>query len=118
VVNRTEPNVKTLVMSGLIAGGLSGGTLGFLHYALRAINPDGNHPVVNYTIGSTSCLTALSAVTLALKGRKGLGWVLLYLLIWGISGAFTLLAYIADEIVARKGEQAAIETRRYSKNTN
>jgi hypothetical protein len=114
---KNEPELKKLVAGGLVAGGLSGGTLGFLHYALRAVKPDGNHPVVNYTIGSTSCLTALSALTLALKGKQGLGWVVAYFLIWGISGAFTLSAYVADAIIASKGERAAIETQVITRST-
>jgi hypothetical protein len=112
LINKSEPSLKTLLIGALLGGGLSGGVLGFLHYALRAISPKGFHPVGNYTIGSTSCLAALSGITLALKGRQGLSWVLAYWLVWGISGAFTLLAYIADEILARKGEKAAIEIHR------
>jgi uncharacterized membrane protein len=104
-----EMELAHLIQPMLIAGGLSGGAMGTLHYLLRPLNLG---RVACYAIGSVTCLLALAG---ALSTRQS--WtmeevIIMAFGIWTITGAVVALAYLVDGQGARERRAARREHRK------
>lgn len=101
------------LMEAVLAGGLSAGGLGTIHYILRPFNL---HPVASYTVGSAACLAAASGFLYHRGNRKGedmSGLVAGLWVIWGMSGSVVASAWALDWLYSqRRRRMAQLESRR------
>lgn len=92
-----------LIQPVLLAGGLSGGTMGTIHYLLRPLHL--SRPVC-YTIGSVCCLVALAGALSTRQVWLPVEVMILSLGIWVITGSVVVLTYLIDGLNARQRRQA------------
>jgi hypothetical protein len=91
--------ITTEIIPTLIAGSISGGTMGWLHHQLKPLKL---HQLVNYTIGSASCLLAYSTSLLANFPISPALAVFRAWGIWVITGAIVAVAYLFDGVDKRR----------------